>query len=234
MPRYKKKASNKSYIVFLPLFLFAAALILTLSLVVFQDNSKSVNYNRTHITDGSFDETEEIAYFMGEEVTAPTEPFPDPPDMERVLSAVSDDEKWVEVDLTNQRVRAWEGNRLIYEFVVSTGKRQFGTATPTGAYRIWIKLRSTKMSGGSGSTYYYLPNVQCTQYFNNGYALHGCYWHENYGHPMSHGCINMRNEDACTLFYWTSPPINGEQTVAYPSDTYQGTRVVVHGDTPWE
>jgi hypothetical protein len=90
------------------------------------------------------------------------------------------------------------------------------------------------MHGGSGSTYYYLPNVPCTQYFNNGFGLHGTYWHNNFGHPMSHGCVNLRTEDACTLFYWTSPPVEADQTMVRPSSEYKGTRVVVHGETPLE
>ena len=62
------------------------------------------------------------------------------------------------------------------------------------------------MAGGSKAlgTYYYLPNVPCTMYFYKGYGLHGTYWHNNFGHPMSHGCVNMKTEEACTLFDWAS------------------------------
>lgn len=223
---------EKVFTIFLPLFVLFATVILVVSSIVFKNSNKQEL--KAIITDGKFNPEEKVAYFLGKKITPPDEPWPAPKDLEKVLSAEVDDSKWIEVDLTQQKLRAWQGNRLVYEFPVSTGKRQWGTATPVGVYRIWIKLRSTKMSGGSGSHYYYLPNVQCTQYFYKGYGIHGTYWHNNFGHPMSHGCVNMRNEDACTLFYWTSPPISLNQTVARPSKEYLGTRVIVHGQTPWE
>lgn len=233
MPKAKKDFKiEKAFTIFLPLFILLGTIVLAISSLVFQSqNSKELE---AIITDGKFNSGEQEAYFMGKKIAFPDEPWPVSPELERVLAAQTNDDKWIEIDLSHQRLRAWEGNRLIYEFLISTGKRQWGAATPVGVYRIWIKLRSTKMSGGSGSTYYYLPNVQCTQYFYRGYGVHGTYWHSNFGHPMSHGCVNMRNEDACTLFYWTSPPIGLSQTVARPSKTYPGTKVVVHGWTPWE
>lgn len=114
-----------------------------------------------------------------------------------------DDERWIEVVLSEQRIYAWEGDRLVYNFLVSTGK---WAPTPVGDFRVWIKLASTKMSGGSKElgTYYYLPNVPCTMYFYKGYGIHGAYWHNNFGQPMSHGCVNMRPVDSCVLFNWAS------------------------------
>lgn len=113
------------------------------------------------------------------------------------------DERFIEVILSQQRLNAWEGNNLVYSFLVSTG---LWAPTPTGDYRIWIKLASTTMKGGSKAlgTYYYLPNVPCTMYFYKGYGIHGTYWHNNFGQRMSHGCINMRTSEACTLFNWAS------------------------------
>jgi len=137
------------------------------------------------------------------------------------------DERWIEVDLSEQKLRAWEGSNLIYEFLISSGK---WAPTPTGEFRIWIKLKYTKMEGGrrGTGTYYYLPNVPYTQYFYRGYGLHGTYWHNNFGRPMSHGCINLAIPDAEKLFYWTSPPIPEGKNIAYPSKDYPGTRVVIH------
>ena len=121
------------------------------------------------------------------------------------------DERWIEINLSQQRLYAWEGNRLIYDYLVSTGK---WAPTPTGTYRVWIKLASTTMKGGSKAlgTYYYLPNVPCTMYFFRGYGIHGAYWHNNFGQPMSHGCVNMRPSESCVLFNWSSV----------------GTRVYIH------
>ena len=145
---------------------------------------------------------------------------------EKVLGAQYN-ERWIEVDLSEQKLRAWEGNNLVYEFLISSGK---WAPTPTGEYRIWIKLKYTKMEGGRRGTrtYYYLPNVPYTQYFYKGYGLHGTYWHNNFGQPMSHGCINLATPDAEKLFYWTSPVVPEGKSVAYASKDNPGTRVVIH------
>ncbi len=103
-------------------------------------------------------------------------------------------ERWIDVDLSQQRVYAYEGETLMNSFVVSTGTWQ--TPTVTGTYKIWIKLRSTTMAGPG----YYLPNVPYTMYFYKGYGLHGTYWHNNFGTPMSHGCVNLSIPDAAWLY----------------------------------
>lgn len=116
--------------------------------------------------------------------------------------------KRIEIDLSHQHLYAYEDDRLVYDFLISSGK--WGK-TPTGTFTIWIKLRYTKMEGGSKAlnTYYYLPNVPYTMFFYNdevpkhrGFGLHGTYWHNNFGHPMSHGCINMKTEEVAQLYYW--------------------------------
>ncbi|MCL5432588.1 MAG: L,D-transpeptidase [Patescibacteria group bacterium] len=116
---------------------------------------------------------------------------------------LGESDRWIEINLTQQRLYAWEGNNQVYNFLVSTGK---WAPTPVGDYKVWIKLASTTMAGGSKAlgTYYYLPNVPCTMYFYRGYGIHGAYWHNNFGQPMSHGCVNMRPSEACTLFNWSS------------------------------
>jgi len=145
---------------------------------------------------------------------------------EKVLG-VRNDDRWIEVDLSEQKLRAWEGGNLAYEFLISSGK---WAPTPKGEFRIWVKLRYTKMEGGirGTKTYYYLPNVPYTQYFNKGYGLHGTYWHNNFGQPMSHGCVNLSIPDAEKLFYWTSPVISPGKNIAYPSKDNPGTRVIIH------
>lgn len=115
----------------------------------------------------------------------------------------SESDRWIEINLSEQRLNAWEGGNKVYSYLVSTGK---WALTPTGDFKIWTKLAKTTMSGGSKAlgTYYYLPNVPCTMYFYKGYGIHGTYWHNNFGQPMSHGCVNMKTEEACTLFSWAS------------------------------
>lgn len=107
-------------------------------------------------------------------------------------------ERWIDVNLSQQMVYAYEGNVLINSFVVSTGTAQHPTVT--GSYHIYIKLRSTSMSGPG----YYLPNVPFTMYFYKSYGLHGTYWHNNFGTPISHGCVNLSIPDSEWLYNWAS------------------------------
>lgn len=106
--------------------------------------------------------------------------------------------RWIDVDLSAQRLVAYEGNRAVFSAAVSTGLPR--TPTVQGRFRIYVKLRSTTMAGPG----YRLPGVPYTMYFYKGYGLHGTYWHNNFGHPMSHGCVNLRTSDAQWLFNWAS------------------------------
>jgi lipoprotein-anchoring transpeptidase ErfK/SrfK len=113
---------------------------------------------------------------------------------------------WIDVDLSQQMVYAYAGDTVVNSFVVSTGT--WMTPTVTGKYKIWIKLRYSDMSGPD----YYLPNVPYVMYFYKGYGLHGTYWHNNFGTPMSHGCVNLSIPDAEWLYNFA----------------YEGTVVNVH------
>ena len=131
---------------------------------------------------------------------------------ELVLGETSVDEgKWIETDLSEQRLYLKENGNTVNSFLVSTGK---WSPTPKGEWRIWTKLTSTRMGGGSKAlgTYYNLPNVPYTMYYDRGYGIHGAYWHNNFGNTMSHGCTNMKPEEAKIVFDWASV----------------GTRVIVH------
>ena len=112
--------------------------------------------------------------------------------------AVTGEDRWIDVDLTNQITSAYAGDTLVNSFVVSTGTWEHPTVT--GQYRIYVKYISTPMSGPG----YYLPGVPYVMYFYKGYGLHGTYWHNNFGTPMSHGCVNLRTEDAAWLYDWAS------------------------------
>lgn len=114
--------------------------------------------------------------------------------------------RWIDIDLSEQRLRAYQDDELVRSFVVSTGTST--TPTPVGRFAVWIKLRYDDMSGPG----YYLPNVPYTMYFYKDYGIHGTYWHDNFGTPMSHGCVNMVTEEAGWLFDWS----------------YVGIPVVVH------
>ena len=146
-----------------------------------------------------------------------------------VLGTTTSDgvEKWIEVSLDEQKVRAWEGNKLVMEFPISAGK---WAPTPKGTFNIWYKTRNQAMKGGSQAlgTYYYLPNVSNNMFFHQGYALHGAYWHNNFGQPMSHGCVNEPLANAAQIFEWAGPVVPEGANVVRATAENPGTRVLVH------
>lgn len=110
----------------------------------------------------------------------------------------------------------------VYWALVSTGTRW--TPTVAGRYHIYLKVRSQAMSGPG----YYLPNVPYVMFFYRAYSLHGTYWHSNFGQPMSHGCVNLRTEDAQWLYEWSGPVVPAGRNSVRASDENPGTLVVVH------
>ncbi|HEX3721529.1 MAG TPA: L,D-transpeptidase [Nitrolancea sp.] len=117
--------------------------------------------------------------------------------------APSGDAKWIEVDLTHQYMRAWEYNKVVYSEYISSGLPP--NLTPTGTFHIFEKLPTDDMTNGKAgdADYYYLPDVPWVMYFyQGGYALHGTYWHHNFGHEMSHGCVNMTIPGAEWVYNW--------------------------------
>lgn len=123
---------------------------------------------------------------------APTLAFAVPP-----ISSAPTDGKWIDIDLSDQRLVAYVGTVPVYAIRVSAGLPR--TPTPKGEFFIYRKLTSTTMAGPG----YYLPDVPWTMYFYKSYAIHGTYWHNNFGRPMSHGCVNLPTPDAKWLFDWT-------------------------------
>jgi lipoprotein-anchoring transpeptidase ErfK/SrfK len=132
------------------------------------------------------------------------------------------DEKWIEVDLSEQYLWAYEGTKVVFETDVSTGRGN--TPTVLGKFQIKRKLQSQLMAGPG----YYLPNVPWVMYFYYGYALHGAYWHDKWGTPTSHGCVNLRREDAKWLYDWTGPDVPEGAKIVLASDENPGTWVLVH------
>ncbi|MCY7272727.1 MAG: L,D-transpeptidase [Phormidesmis sp. CAN_BIN44] len=107
-------------------------------------------------------------------------------------------QRWIEVDLTKQRLIAWQGKTPFRAVIVSTGKA--ATPTLTGVFQIQSKLRLARMQGDD----YDLPDVPFTMYYSGGYAIHGAYWHRSFGTPVSHGCVNVAIDHAKMLFDWAS------------------------------
>jgi lipoprotein-anchoring transpeptidase ErfK/SrfK len=106
--------------------------------------------------------------------------------------------RWIDVDLTNQMVYAYEGDVAVNSFIVSTGT--WLTPTVTGKHKIYVKVRMQDMRGPG----YHLRDVPYVMFFSGDYGLHGTYWHNNFGTPMSRGCVNLTIDDAAWLFNWAS------------------------------
>jgi lipoprotein-anchoring transpeptidase ErfK/SrfK len=118
--------------------------------------------------------------------------------------------KWIEVDLSRQTTTMYIGDTPIRTFVISSGKAR--TPTSIGESKIYKKYKMKTMTGTLLGEYYYVPDIPWVMFFNGGEAFHGTYWHSNFGHPMSHGCINMRIAEAKILYDFA--PV--------------GTKVIVH------
>ena len=120
--------------------------------------------------------------------TATPKPYSAQP---KAIQAYSDlSGHWIDVDLSEQRLYAYDGNTLVSSFLVSTGVAAHPTVT--GTFAVYVKYLYADMKGPG----YNLPDVPYTMYFYQGYGIHGTYWHHNFGTPMSHGCVNMLTSEA--------------------------------------
>lgn len=186
---------------------------------VYSDLSGVINYSET------------VAIYEGQEISIPKYAYLD--NVDNKVLGLATEERWIEVDLSDQKLYAWEGDRLFMDTLISSGLPWY--PTPTGEFRVWIKLRATKMEGGTGAYYYYLPNVPHVMYFGNdevpgwrGYGIHGAYWHNDFGNPHSHGCVNVPLDAAERLYYWATPILpEGKTSVRSTSDN-PGIRIVIH------
>lgn len=115
---------------------------------------------------------------------------------EKINEFKQSNQRWIEIRLKEQRLLAWSGDQYVYGATVSTGKAT--TPTLTGVFAVQTKLRTTRMRGAD----YNIPDVPYTMYYDGGYAIHGAYWHNRFGTPISHGCINLKPEQARWLFNW--------------------------------
>ena len=133
----------------------------------------------------------------GDSAPAPSEPAPsEPAPSQPAPGHGANGEKWIDINLSTQTVTAYEGQTPVHTAVASTGT--WRTPTVVGTYRIYAKYRYKHMSGPG----YSMPNVPFVMFFYKGYSLHGTYWHDNFGTPMSHGCVNLTIPDAEWLYNW--------------------------------
>jgi hypothetical protein len=144
-------------------------------------------------------------------------------------------ERWIDVDLSSQTLVAYWGTRPVYATLVSSGKEsddpEKDHKTPIGEWRIREKHITTTMDGdgtAAGDLPYSIEDVPYVMYYHRSYALHGAFWHQNYGVRMSHGCVNLAPLDAKWLFFFTAPQAHSGWHGAWPNTLEKGSRVVIH------
>lgn len=141
--------------------------------------------------------------------------------------------RWLDVDLDQQTLTAWVGDRPVFATLVSTAGR--GAITPTGVYRIILKAARRDLDGPPGN-HWVQAGVPWVMSYRTWYAVHGATWHADFGTPVSHGCINVAPGDGRWLFDWAPPqvPAGWDQVEAAPGE---GTAIRVHDaahpDPPW-
>jgi hypothetical protein len=155
-----------------------------------------------------------------------TKPGPPPKDL-------APNEKWVDVDLKTQTLVAFEGTTPVYATVVSTGKKnpvkELNHETKPGVFRIREKHIAATMDGDVATDGpYSIEDVPWIMYFNGSIALHGAFWHSNFGRERSHGCVNLAPLDARAMFAWTDPPLPEGWHGAMATSDRPGSRVIVH------
>jgi lipoprotein-anchoring transpeptidase ErfK/SrfK len=114
-------------------------------------------------------------------------------------------ERWIRVDLDRQTLTAYEGDTPVFATLVSSGVAEH--ATPTGLFRVHAKHVATTMDDFAADGAYSIEDVPWTMYFMGSYALHAAFWHERFGNPRSHGCVNLSPRDARWLFFWSLPEL---------------------------
>ena len=179
-----------------------------------------------NIAGHTYEETDEGWWMRMNEGTR-TKPGPAPHDLKP-------GEKWVDVNLTTQTLVAYEGDKPVYATIVSSGRRNLQDKekdhpTPKGTFRIREKHIAATMDGDVASDGpYSIEDVPWIMYFSGSYALHGAFWHTEFGRTKSHGCVNLSPEDARRIFGWTEPQLPEGWHGVVATEEKQGTRVVVH------
>ncbi len=147
-------------------------------------------------------------------------------------SFAEDTRKWLDVSIKDQLLVAYVGKRAVYVAQVSTGLGEMSDPTKTfatvrGAFTIKSKHVTATMTGSAQADDYELSDVPYVQYFHEGYALHGAFWHNDFGRVRSHGCVNLSPADAAWLFEFTDPVVPPEWHGANASADEPGTVVYV-------
>jgi hypothetical protein len=179
----------------------------------------------THVGPADYWETDEGWWLRATDFTR-TDPGPP-------TEKLGDHEKWIDVNLKRQTLVAFEGALPVFATVFSSGRNEHETVP--GVFRIREKHISATMDGDAELATdgpYSIEDVPYIEYFNGSYALHGAFWHAEFGHVKSHGCVNLAPWDAKSLFGWTDPPIPEGWHAVFATKDKPGTRVIVHDRGP--
>jgi hypothetical protein len=142
--------------------------------------------------------------------------------------------KWIDLSIVSQTLVLWEGDKPVYATLVSTGRDGMGEpgktlSTPMGTFRVYQKHVTTTMDSEVADHEFELRDVPWVMYFKGGYALHGAYWHDDFGRTRSHGCVNLAPIDARYTFFWSAPEVPDHWHGGYTGDGLgQGTIVHIH------
>jgi hypothetical protein len=143
---------------------------------------------------------------------------------------VPEGSKWIHVDISDQTLTAYEGDRPVFVTLVSSGNEEKDPvyATPRGLFTIISKNVTSTMSNlALDEEAYWIEDVPWTMYFNKNYALHGAFWHNVFGNLRSHGCVNLTPADARWLFYWSEPKLPLGWHGVFTVKVNQGTPVYI-------
>ena len=135
--------------------------------------------------------------------------------------------KWIHINLDEQTLVAYEGDQPVYATLISTGLRNH--ATQTGLFQVERKFKSKTMAGKDENGRYEVGEVPWTMYYHKKYAVHGAYWHNEFGQPRSHGCVNVPVVDARWLFDWSNLDLPTGWHALYEA---KGLHVYITGTTP--
>jgi hypothetical protein len=176
----------------------------------------------------SYLETDD-GYWLREDLITITRPGPPP-------EGLKPGEKWIDINLKNETLVAFEGDKPVYATLISSGKRDLKSRendhqTHNGSFRVREKHVAATMDADTATDGpYSIQDVPWIQYFNGSIALHGAFWHSNFGHTKSHGCVNLSPIDAKELFGWTDPPLPPGWHGVHATPEHPGTIVVTHDE----
>lgn len=152
---------------------------------------------------------------------------------------VGPEDKWMDIHLSEQVILLMEGDRAVFGTLISSGKADRGEnpdgswETLSGLFRVKSKHLTDTMDGDTAvDGPYSVDDVPYVMYFELAYALHSAFWHNGFGVPRSHGCVNLAPQDARRVFEWADPPLPEGWHSAYPTAETPGTWIHVHGETP--